>query len=269
MIAFAANSVLCRLALGEGWIDASSFTTVRLVGGAAALALVVRLRRGPARRHPHDLVGVLSLFAYAAGFSFAYLSLTAATGTLILFGAVQLTMIVGGLLAGERPRASAWLGVALAVAGMGLLVAPGVAAPSPAGAALMGVAGSSWGLYSLRGRASADATASTAGNFLGTVPLALLLVLLPLGQRSASAYGLGLALASGVLTSGLGYVVWYAALPLLTPVRAATVQLSVPVLVAVAGVLVLAEPLTPRLLVSGLLTLGGIGLVIRTRAADG
>lgn len=263
MLAFAANSILCRLALAQGGIDPASFGSLRLVSGALMLALVLRLRGRPQAVPARiDWLAAAMLFAYVAFFSFAYLSLSAGTGALILFGAVQLTMLGAGLRAGESFGALGWLGFLLAAAGLVWLVLPGVSAPEPLGAALMAVAGVAWGVYSLRGRGVADPLAATAGNFLRAAPLALILSLLLALQAHIDAFGTALALASGALTSGLGYVIWYAALPGLTALRAATVQLSVPLIAALGGVLFMAEAISLRLLLAGVAILGGIALVL-------
>lgn len=266
LAAFAGNSLLARAALRDTQIDAASFTAIRLASGAAVLWLIVRGRGGDARAGSWR--SALALFAYAAAFSFAYLSLTAATGALLLFGAVQVTMIGVGLARGERLRPLQWTGFALAFGGLVGLLLPGLTAPPLAGALLMIAAGIAWGAYSLRGRsAAADATATTAGNFLRAAPMALLLALATLPWTRIDAPGTGYALASGALTSGLGYAVWYTALKGLRATTAATVQLSVPVLTALAGVLLLAEPLAPRLLLASAAVLGGIALVIAARRA--
>mgnify|MGYP003583468442 FL=1 len=263
MLAFAANSVLCRLALAHGSIDPASFGSLRLVSGALMLALVLRLRPGPALASARtDWLAAAMLFSYVACFSFAYLTLPAGSGALVLFGAVQITMLVAGWRAGESFGARGWLGFALAVGGFVGLVAPGVSAPAPLGSALMAVAGIAWGIYSLRGRGVADPLAVTAANFLRAAPLALLLSLMLASQAHAAMHGALLAVASGALTSGLGYVIWYAALPGLGALRAATVQLSVPLIAALGGVLLLAETPSLRLVLAGLAILGGIGLVL-------
>jgi drug/metabolite transporter (DMT)-like permease len=264
LAAFAGNSLLARAALRDTQIDAASFTAIRIASGAAVLWLIVRWRGGDARAGSWR--SALALFAYAAAFSFAYLSLTAATGALLLFGAVQVTMIGVGLARGERLRPLQWTGFALAFGGLVGLLLPGLTAPPLAGALLMIAAGIAWGAYSLRGRsAAADATATTAGNFLRAAPMALALALAALPWARIDAPGTAYALASGALTSGLGYAVWYTALKGLRATTAATVQLSVPVLTALAGVLLLAEPLGTRLLLASAAVLGGIALVIAAR----
>ena len=265
MLAFAANSLLCRLALQQASIDPASFGSVRLVSGALVLAAIVRLRSGPPAVARTDWLAAAMLWTYVACFSFAYLTLAAGTGALILFGAVQLTMFGVGLHAGERFTPAAWVGLTLALGGLVYLLSPGIAAPAPQGAALMAAAGIAWGVYSLRGRGAGDPVAATAGNFLRAAPLALALSLAFASAFQVSASGLALAIASGALTSGLGYVVWYAALPGLSALRAATVQLSVPPLAAVAGALVLAETVSMRLLLASAAILGGIALVLFSR----
>ena len=268
MLAFAANSLLCRMALQHGGIDAASFGSIRLVAGALTLMLVVRLRSGRSPAGRADWLAAAMLFAYVAFFSFAYLSLSAGTGALILFGAVQLTMLGAGLRAGEMFGPVAWSGFVLAVAGLIYLVSPGVTAPPALGAALMAVAGVAWGVYSLRGRGVADPLAATARNFVRAAPMALLLsaLLAGTGSAHADAAGIALAVASGALTSGIGYVIWYAALPWLSAMRAATVQLSVPLIAAFGGVIFLSEAITPRLAFASVAILGGIALVLRARA---
>lgn len=264
MLAFAGNSVLCRLALRDGGIDAASFTSLRLVSGALVLWLIVRLRGGG--RTGGDLLSAFALFVYAAGFSFAYVSLSTGTGALLLFGAVQATMIGRGLLAGERLAAMQWCGLALALGGLTALLLPGVSAPPIAGALMMVAAGVAWGAYSLRGRGAGDATAKTAGNFLRAVPFALVLSLFLLRDAHADAAGIACAVVSGALTSGVGYAIWYTALPHLRAASAASVQLSVPAIAAIAGIALLGEPPTWRLVFATLAILGGIALVVRSGA---
>jgi drug/metabolite transporter (DMT)-like permease len=266
MLAFAANSLLTRLALQQSSIDAASFGSVRLVSGALVLMAIVRLRRGPPAAARKDWLAATMLWAYVACFSFAYITLPAGSGALILFGAVQLTMLGAGLFAGERFTAVAWTGFALAVAGLFYLVSPGLAAPPLVGTLLMAAAGIAWGVYSLRGRGAGDPVAATAGNFMRAAPLSLLLSLILASRVHISSSGLLLAIASGALTSGLGYVIWYAALPHLSALRAATVQLSVPPLAALGGVLLLSESLTLRLVLGSVTILGGIALVLFSRA---
>jgi drug/metabolite transporter (DMT)-like permease len=264
MLAFAGNSLLCRLALRDTAIDAASFTMVRLLSGALALWLIVRLRGCAAVGG--DWRSAFALFVYAAGFSFAYLALEAGTGALLLFGAVQTTMIGHGLARGERLCGPQWLGLALAMGGLIGLLLPGASMPPPAGAALMLCAGTAWGVYSLRGRGAGDPTAVTAGNFLRAVPFALALSALCFARVSPDAVGLAYALASGVLTSGIGYAIWYAALPSLRAASAATIQLSVPALAAFGGALLLGETPGLRLLLASGAILGGIALVILSGA---
>ncbi len=274
MLAFAANSLLCRLALVEPRIDPASFGLLRLASGALVLTLIVRWRAGAgvgtaaslaATPRVVDWWAATMLFAYVALFSFAYLSLSASVGALILFGAVQLTMIGAGLRAGERFAPIAWAGLAVAIAGLVYLVSPGLTAPSTVGAASMALAGAAWGIYSLRGRGVPDALAATASNFARAVLPALALSLVTIGYAAADGIGIALAIASGALTSGIGYVIWYSALRGLTAMRAASVQLSVPPIAALGGVLVLSEPLTSRLVVASAAILGGIAVVLLVR----
>ena len=266
MLAFAANSLLCRLALQQGGIDPASFGSIRLVSGAITLALVVRFRAQPPSAGRTDWLPAAMLFAYVAFFSFAYLSLPAGTGALILFGAVQLTMLGAGLGSGERFGPVAWFGFVLAAGGLVYLMLPGIAAPPLLGAVLMAMAGVAWGVYSLRGRGVADPLAATGRNFTRAVPLALALSLVFVARAHADASGIALAVASGALTSGLGYVVWYAALARLSAMQAATVQLSVPLLAAFGGVLLLSEAITPRLAAASVAILGGIALVLSQKS---
>lgn len=263
MLAFAANSLLCRQALLRTGIDAASFTLVRLVAGALVLWLVVQLRHGPPGQGPGgSWWSALMLFVYAAAFSFAYLSLPAAVGALLLFGAVQATMIGAGLWRGERFQARQWAGLALALGGLVGLLLPGLSAPPLGGAVLMLGAGVAWGVYSLRGKGVGDPLGVTAGNFLRAVPMALALGVALLAQVSVDRAGLGYAVVSGALTSGIGYVLWYAALPGLRAGTAATVQLSVPVIAALGAVAFLGEAWSLRLVLASAAILGGIALVV-------
>lgn len=265
VLAFAGNSLLCRAALSDTTIDAASFTTLRLLSGALVLWLVVRLR-ATGHEHGGSWMSALALFAYAAGFSFAYVNLSAATGALLLFGAVQATMLGRGLWLGERLSARQLFGLAMAMGGLVVLLLPGLTAP-PIGAALMMIAaGVAWGVYTLRGRDAQDAIAATAGNFLRAVTFTVAVSLLMLQDLSVDAEGVAYAVLSGALTSGLGYAVWYTVLPALRATQAATVQLSVPVIAAVGGVLLLGEQLSPRLIMASAAVLGGIALTIVARA---
>jgi drug/metabolite transporter (DMT)-like permease len=266
LLAFAANSLLCRLALQQASIDPASFASVRIASGALTLAVIARLRAPPAVTGRPDWISAAMLFLYVAFFSFAYVTLPAGTGALILFGAVQLTMFSAGLRSGERFATAAWGGLLIAVAGLIYLVSPGIAAPAPVGTALMAIAGVAWGVYSLRGRRAGDPLLATAGNFARAVPLTVVLSVVFLSSARLSATGLALAIASGAVTSGLGYVVWYAALRKLTAMRAATLQLSVPLIAALGGVLFLSETLTLRLAIASAAMLGGIALVLASRS---
>jgi len=264
MLAFAGNSLLCRAALRDTGIDAASFTTLRLVSGALVLWLLTLRGRG-GRPRGGSWASAAALFVYAAAFSFAYISLPASTGALLLFGAVQATMIGYGLWKGERFRLLQWFGFLVALGGLVVLVLPGLAAPPLWGAGLMLGAGVAWGVYSLRGRGTGDPIRVTAGNFLRAAPAAVVLSLVTMNRTSLDPAGVGYALASGAVTSGLGYAIWYTALPALRATTAATVQLSVPVIAALGGVILLGEPVTLRLVVASVAILGGIGLVIRER----
>jgi drug/metabolite transporter (DMT)-like permease len=264
MIPLAANSWLCRAALRDTAIDAASFTSIRLISGALMLWLLVWLT-GKTRAGRGSWPSAFALFGYAALFSFAYLSLTAATGALLLFGAVQVTMIALGLRGGERLDGVQIAGVALAFAGLVGLLLPGLSAPPLGGALMMIGAGMAWGVYSVRGKGAGDPIRVTAGNFLLTVPITALLSLLMITEVSVDAAGVGYAVASGALTSALGYALWYRVLPMLRATSAATVQLSVPVIVAIGGVALLGEPITLRLVLASAAVLGGIALVILER----
>lgn len=268
MLAFAANSLLCRMALEHQLIDAASFTAIRISAGAITLAVLVTLRDGKWTLPRPNLPAVASLFGYMIFFSFAYLTLTAATGALLLFGAVQLTMFAVALRNGERFTTLSWMGLATAFAGLVYLLAPGVTAPDPSGALLMVLAGLAWGIYSLLGRGAGDPLLETTSNFVYSVPLALLAGIAFFQNAQASTAGITLAIASGALASGVGYAIWYAALPNLTAARAATVQLSVPVIAAIGAVFFLAESITLRLGVASLLTIGGIWLVLSQRETE-
>jgi drug/metabolite transporter (DMT)-like permease len=266
LVAFASNSLLCRLALGDSSVDAATFTTIRLASGAALLALLWAVRhRGPGSPHAGGWPAALALAVYAVGFSYGYVSLEAGMGGLLMFGAVQATIIGGALWRGARAGIAEWLGLALALVGLIYLVAPGLTAPPLVGAALMLGAGVCWGAYTLVGRSTLDPLASTTANFLRATPLAVavsLAAFLAGEEVVITAGGAGLAIASGALSSALGYAIWYAALPGLGSIRAASVQLLVPVLTAIGGVVLLDEAVTVRLAVGTVLILGGVGLAV-------
>ena len=303
MIAFASNSLLCRLALKHTAIDAASFTFVRILSGAVALLLLVKLPRlffdrsptiakpgfsspqsplrvsdGPSslrakvrkrsagNNSTSSIAGswpsAFALFIYAAAFSFAYNTLAAGTGALLLFGAVQATMILWGLHKGERLRAIQLLGLAVALTGLVILVFPGLSAPPWLGSVLMLSAGVAWGIYSLRGKGETNPASATAGNFLRAVPFGFALSIMAISRMHFDSLGAIYAILSGAITSGLGYVIWYRALPCMKSTSAATVQLSVPVLTAIGGILLLGEPITLRLLLASIAVLGGIALVV-------
>jgi drug/metabolite transporter (DMT)-like permease len=269
MLAFAGNSILGRLALGHELIDPASFSSVRCISGAATLALIVLVRHGPRVGRPSAWLPAAMLALYMVCFSFAYLTLGAGTGALILFAAVQVTMIGWALRGGERMPITSWIGFAIAILGLVWLVLPGLSAPDPIGAALMTAAGVAWGAYSLLGRASGDATISTARNFALAVPLMLSISVVMRNQAAWSLPGIGLAVASGAVTSGIGYAVWYAAVPRLSATQAASVQLTVPVIAAVLGVLLLSESLSYRLVFASAAILGGVGIVTARRGGHG
>lgn len=266
LTAFAFNSILCRMALGPGEIDAAGFTVIRLVSGTltlAALILASGKTRNPAKSGSWG--SGFFLFAYAICFSFAYLGLSTATGALILFGCVQLTMVGVSFTKGVRPRPIEWIGLIVAFGGLVYLVLPGLSAPPLMNALLMAAAGIAWGFYTLRGKGSADPLADTAGNFVRSVPMAAAVALLFLPELHLSARGVLLAVLSGAVASGIGYSVWYAALKYHTPTRAAVLQLSVPVIAAIGGIMFLAEAASMRLFIAGALILGGIGLTLIKR----
>ncbi len=262
MTAFAGNSLLCRIALKHTDIDAAGFTAIRLISGAVVLWLLVSIRSTGLSTGKGSWMSALALFIYAAGFSYAYISLPAGSGALLLFGAVQVTMIGYGLWCGERLRKPQLAGFLLAFAGIVGLVSPGVSAPPIGGSILMMMAGIAWGVYSLRGKGAGDPTLVTAGNFIRSVPIVLVLVVLMSGSLNFDYTGVLYAIGSGAVASGMGYAVWYSVLPALAASSAAIVQLSVPVIAAVGGLLFLSEPLTLRFVVASIATLGGIALVI-------
>ena len=262
MIAFASNSLLCRAALKQTGIDAASFTFVRIFSGAVALWLIMKMRRGTRREMEGSWSSAVALFIYAAAFSFAYLDLSAGTGALLLFGAVQATMILWGFRKGERLDAIQIVGFIVAVTGLVALVFPGLTAPPLFGSVLMIGAGVAWGIYSIRGKDTRDAIASTAGNFLCAVPFAAALSIILFSRARLDHRGILCAAVSGAITSGLGYVIWYSALSGLKATSAATVQLSVPVLAAAGGILLLGEPMTLRYVIASIAVLGGIALVV-------
>jgi drug/metabolite transporter (DMT)-like permease len=262
LLGFAANSLLCRLALRAGEIDAASFTAIRLASGALVLALLIAART---RRLPREGTwsSAVALAAYAVLFSFAYLDLSAGTGALLLFGSVQLTMIAGALVRGERPTPLQWIGWLVALAGLVVLTAPGIDPPPPLAAALMLGAGIAWGVYTLRGRGVTDPLAATGGNFARALPIAIVLAVIALAVGpQLSARGALLAIASGGLASGVGYSLWYAAVPALGATRAAAIQLAVPVLTAVAGIPLLGESLRIALAIGGSAIVLGLALAL-------
>lgn len=264
MVAFAANSLFCRLALKNTSIDAASFTTVRILSAAAMLWLVMRWRTQSAFNHG-SWRSALALFIYAAALSFAYRTIAAGAGALMLFGAVQVTMILAGFIAGERMGRFQSVGFVAAMSGLVILVLPGVETPSVLDSVLMLASGIAWGVYSLFGRGVADPVAATSGNFLRAAPLSIVLTLMALPWMKLDGRGVLYAVLSGALTSGLGYVMWYTVLRHMRAMTASTVQLSAPVIAALGGVALLNETVTPSLVIATLLILGGIALVLRSR----
>jgi len=266
MVAFAANSVLTRGALGPDLIDPASFGTVRVLAAAIMVGVLLMIQGKAPMPGRQNVFPALMLFAYVACFSFAYVSLATGTGALILFGLVQLTMFSVAILRGERFALLSWLGLAMAFGGLVYLLFPGVEAPEPLGAILMAIAGIAWGFYTLAGKNFSDPLAATGANFLLTVPLVLVVSLIFLADAQITWTGALLAIASGALASGCGYAIWYAALPGLTSGQAATAQLSAPIIAALGGVLFVGEPLGVRLVIASLLVLGGVFIVLRQRS---
>lgn len=264
MLAFAGNSLLCRVALRDTSIDPASFTALRLLAGALVLWLLLRLRKSHSAR-AGSWAGAFALFLYAAAFSWAYVQLDAGAGALLLFAAVQLSMIAWGVFRGERLSPMQALGSVLALVGLVGLLLPDADAPALTAALLMILSGAAWGVYSLLGRSTIDPLAATAGNFARAVPMAAMLCLVTLPALEWDLAGVIYALLSGGFTSGVGYALWYAVLPRLAATQAASIQLSVPLLTVLAGSLILGEALTSRLLITGLAILGGIVLVLRAR----
>jgi drug/metabolite transporter (DMT)-like permease len=267
LVAFAFNSILCRLALGADLIDAASFTSLRLVSGAVVLLMISSFfGRKIESLKQGNWLSAFFLFAYAICFSFAYTRLTTGTGALILFGSVQATMIISALAAGERPRVLEWLGLFAALGGLVYLVFPGLAAAPPLfSSLLMAFSGVAWGFYTLRGKGSANPLSETTGNFIRSVPMVVLFSIPFLSGFRPSKPGVIFAVLSGAVASGIGYAVWYTALKFHTATRAAILQLSVPVLAAIGGVIFLSEIISIRLIIAGAFVIGGIGLVILKR----
>jgi len=272
MIAFASNSLLCRAALKQTTIDAATFTLDRIFSGAAALWIIVtvaavydRRTNSPSARRAllqGTWLSALVLCIYAAAFSFAYITLPAGTGALLLFGAVQGTMIFWGFRQGERLDTIQTIGLVAALAGLILLLFPGLSAPAPVSSILMLSAGVAWGIYSLRGKGEKSPISATAGNFLRAVPFAALISVIMIRHHRFDSLGAIYAMISGAITSGLGYIIWYSALRGLKATSAATVQLSVPALAALGGIIFLGEPITLRLILASFAILGGIALVL-------
>lgn len=266
MSAFAANSLLCRVALGPALIDPAAFSMVRIITGAFSLLCILLLRGRTDAKPTADWRSAAALFFYITLFSFAYRTISAGIGALILFGATQVTMFGVALRVGERYSVLSWCGFVLAVSGLVYLASPGATSPNLIGVALMCVAGVSWGSYSILGRNGADPLGNTARNFIYCIPAALLVGILFRDGLHYTAQGLAYATISGAVSSGIGYVIWYAALRDLNITQAATVQLSVPVLAAFGGMIFLAEPMTERLLIASAATLSGVMILVTQRA---
>lgn len=285
LLAFAGNSILCRLALEQGTIDPSSFTAIRLLSGAVTLVFIVAfLQFSSAQKHKierlegvsspnvgkskllsfdnSDWIGGLSLFVYAAGFSFAYISLPAGTGALILFAAVQITMLGVALFTGTRFSLLQWIGFTLAIAGLVYLFLPGISAPPIVGSLIMTIAGVAWGVYSIKGKKARLPTVATSENFVRSLPFCIALLLVAMNKLEVSVYGFELAIISGAITSGIGYAIWYAVLPSLKSASAATLQLTVPVIATAGGIIWLDEELSLRLILSSCAILGGVAMVV-------
>lgn len=263
LCAFAGNALLTRLALGRTTIDAATFSTLRLASGAGMLVLVTAMRRGTASPISGSWRSALALFAYAVPYSYAYLDLSAGTGALIFIGSVQVTMICAALVAGERPVPLQWLGFSVALAGLIYLLLPGLAAPPLVSSVAMSLAGVAWGGYSLSGRGATCPLEETTSNFVRAVPFVILVSVVARSHRHIEPAGIIVALACGAVTSGLGYVLWYAAVSGLTSTRAAIVQLPVPILAGAGGVLFLGETISRRLMLAAIMVLGGVSLSLR------
>jgi drug/metabolite transporter (DMT)-like permease len=263
LVAFAANSVLCRLALGEGAIDAGSFTVIRLLSGAVVLWVMISISSAKtSTSNKGSWPASFMLFLYAVSFSFAYITLDTGTGALILFGAVQITMVLLSIISGTRLHFSEWLGITTAFTGFVYLVLPGVTTPSLTGFLLMTIAGIAWGIYTLMGRRSNSPLMDTGYNFFRTIPLAVMLLIATISNANYSFEGVVLAVLSGGIASGVGYTIWYMALRGLSGMQAAALQLLVPVIAALGGVIFVSEEITPRLMVSSTLILGGILVLV-------
>jgi drug/metabolite transporter (DMT)-like permease len=246
-------------------MDSASFTLIRLLSGAVVLAILGYFLRGRWVWGSGSWISGALLFTYAIAFSFAYTSLPAGTGGLILFASVQFTMIGVGIWKGERPSSIEWVGLIIAQAGLIVLVAPGLLAPPPLAALLMAIAGLAWGLYSLRGKSAKDPALATGDNFVRAVPFAIVVAAIAFPRIHIAPSGVALAVLSGAMTSGLGYLLWYSVLPHLTAARAAISQLAVPALVAIMGVLALSEKTTPRFVIASAMMLGGVAIAVLRR----
>lgn len=265
LIAFAANSVLCRLALGDETIDAASFTIIRLLSGAITLLLIMKLGSSTTASSKGSWTAAFMLFLYAASFSYAYITLDTGTGALILFGTVQITIILITIFTGGRLSTIEWTGAFIAFSGFVYLVLPNVSTPSFSGFVLMTISGIGWGVYTLKGRESQNPLADTTKNFTLTIPLVVVLALVTFQTVQITADGVLLAIASGAIASGMGYTIWYSALGGLSAIQSSIVQLLVPVFAAFGGVIFVSETISLRLIISALLILGGILIVVLGR----
>ena len=268
MIAFGANSIFGRVALEGDAIDPSSYSFIRLLSGAIMLAILVGVSSGVSKKSLNhgNLISALCLFAYAAAFSFSYVNIETGVGALILFACVQAVMVGWALFKGDRPSLFEWLGIVIAFGAFVWLVSPGLEAPDPLAAVLMAISGIAWGAYSLRGKSASDPLEATAGNFLLSVPMGLVLLFITISSSQITLYGVILAIASGAITSGMGYALWYKVLPQLTATRASIVQLTVPVVAGIGGLIFLSEPLTFRFVLASALILGGVAISIVLKA---
>ena len=266
LIAFAANSVLCRLALGDKTIDAASFTNIRLFSGAVVLLLILKLYNSQSQNSSKgNWLSSFMLFLYAVTFSFAYISLDTGTGALIMFGSVQITIILLSIISGNRLNIYEWLGVTIAFLGFVYLILPGVSSPSLIGFSLMTIAGIAWGIYTLKGKESKNPLRDTTYNFIRTIPFIIILLVSTIQHSSYSTKGVVLAIISGGITSGIGYTIWYMAMEGLSKIQTAVIQLLVPIIAAFGGVIFVDEKITFRLSIASILVLGGILVVVLGR----
>lgn len=262
LIAFAANSVLCKYALGNNAIDAFSFTNIRLLSGAIVLFLLLKINKNNSQASSKgSWISSAMLFIYALCFSYAYRTLDTGTGALILFGAVQITIILQSIISGNKLRLFEWIGILISFFGFIYLISPGVTAPSLIGFILMTISGVAWGIYTVKGQTSKNPLADTTYNFIKTLPFLIITYLIAMNNSYYSLQGILLAIVSGGITSGIGYTIWYMAIRKLTPVQTAVVQLLVPLIAAFGGVLFISEIISIRLVISSVLILGGVLII--------